>query len=1018
MPDENTNPVGTTQISQNDQATTSQNWNDFTIDFWWGENKDEITSEWVELNLEETGNEEGLWDSKPEIDLWFNEETQESETTESNISIQDLDSLFNDNQNDGASISPVDTKQDIEEKNEVEDNSFMFNEESNAENSQETTNETNNQELNISLDDTKEEGVEDNQEFQENSVGDDNSVIFEEENKIEDIQETIDETSNQELNISLDDTKEEGVEDNQEIQWDIIEDDTPVISEEENKIEDLQKTPDETNNQELNISLDDTKQEEAEDNQEIQEDNVGDDSNTINEEVVDNQESEEINNGETIDINDNQEENTGNDILSDSPEVDENEDKLEMEDDVDEKNIWDLEKNPDQWDDFSISFNDNWNTGSKENQESNMETEEINVDTNNEIQTSEDENKEEPEMLDEENTGVEPEQINNEESLVENDNTEVNLAPDTENVETVESTENTETTESNLSPDQQNFSENESENNLVDNTDSAEISPENENNPTEIVNNENLEEEPKTENIVNDIESNNNEENLEPSIENEMEPKKQDLGDLDFAMDFDLNNDEASSQGINQPAIWNMMEESLTNSQLWDSINDANTSNISEENLVNPVEEINNSNAENTNDLNDEVASKQGLSQNNITEEDANSNEQSFSLDYTNTEENKPEEIQNNNYTMDNANQITDIQNDNSLQSSENGEQQPAFSLDSMDVSVNENSQQSLTENNNEQNLEQNLEQNQADQVNKSSESLDSESKEWDIVVNQTEIATLSLDQILDSELNSNPEYADNSRAVPKNVPRNSGFFNKKTVWILAGGLILAGFVVALAFPFKKTERKIWDTVLTWSEIEEQEHYTWDNPYGATYEYTEDQPEQGETIQTQDTTSKSTAGAEVIEFPDVGEESWEEDTTSWKEWWPLIIETAQPYTCEGDECEDQTQKTVNPTLDEVVSTISNFKSYAENYYSQWDEAQDKKLVKYALQIINLCNIYEKQIDNEENITQESFDEFKSKVWEIELKIVNYVGSEDEMQTFTSGTPTVENNFSDEMDTYY
>jgi hypothetical protein len=35
------------------------------------------------------------------------------------------------------------------------------------------------------------------------------------------------------------------------------------------------------------------------------------------------------------------------------------------------------------------------------------------------------------------------------------------------------------------------------------------------------------------------------------------------------------------------------------------------------------------------------------------------------------------------------------------------------------------------------------------------------------------QISTLSLDQILDTELNNNPQYADNSKAVPINVSNN-----------------------------------------------------------------------------------------------------------------------------------------------------------------------------------------------------------------------------------------------------
>jgi hypothetical protein len=48
--------------------------------------------------------------------------------------------------------------------------------------------------------------------------------------------------------------------------------------------------------------------------------------------------------------------------------------------------------------------------------------------------------------------------------------------------------------------------------------------------------------------------------------------------------------------------------------------------------------------------------------------------------------------------------------------------------------------------------------------------------------------ATLSLDEILDSELSTNPQFADNSKAVPENVqvPSSGLFSNKKMLGIVA----------------------------------------------------------------------------------------------------------------------------------------------------------------------------------------------------------------------------------------
>jgi hypothetical protein len=42
------------------------------------------------------------------------------------------------------------------------------------------------------------------------------------------------------------------------------------------------------------------------------------------------------------------------------------------------------------------------------------------------------------------------------------------------------------------------------------------------------------------------------------------------------------------------------------------------------------------------------------------------------------------------------------------------------------------------------------------------------------------------LDEILDSELQSNPQFADNSKAIPKNIQTKSSFFGGKKLTIFA----------------------------------------------------------------------------------------------------------------------------------------------------------------------------------------------------------------------------------------
>jgi hypothetical protein len=47
--------------------------------------------------------------------------------------------------------------------------------------------------------------------------------------------------------------------------------------------------------------------------------------------------------------------------------------------------------------------------------------------------------------------------------------------------------------------------------------------------------------------------------------------------------------------------------------------------------------------------------------------------------------------------------------------------------------------------------------------------------------------STLSLDEILDSELQSNPQFADNSKAVPTNITSKTSSGNKKLISVFAG---------------------------------------------------------------------------------------------------------------------------------------------------------------------------------------------------------------------------------------
>ena len=73
------------------------------------------------------------------------------------------------------------------------------------------------------------------------------------------------------------------------------------------------------------------------------------------------------------------------------------------------------------------------------------------------------------------------------------------------------------------------------------------------------------------------------------------------------------------------------------------------------------------------------------------------------------------------------------------------------------------------------------------------------------------QISTLSLDQILDTELTNNPQITEKSTAEPVNVTSNKWSFSSgKMTWIIAwvGVALLAGLVVVLAFPSGTSKEK------------------------------------------------------------------------------------------------------------------------------------------------------------------------------------------------------------------
>lgn len=448
------------------------------------------------------------------------------------------------------------------------------------------------------------------------------------------------------------------------------------------------------------------------------------------------------------------------------------------------------------------------------------------------------------------------------------------------------------------------------------------------------------------------------------------------FGENPSNVNYDSIIDDESAENekiVNQPEIWDLLwdapvdfsEEAKDNIETQNLESNNEPANLQED-INNMPENLDDKDSDNQTEKNDDAV-------NNAEDE-----KQSFTLDYQeetqdNSDDNMVSEVSNEIVEWNKSNQIqgkSDINPENQA-----NEIQANLVNDATSTTItNENIDTKV--------------QNSEQENNKSLQ----ESVDW--IAWQQIKSTLSLDQILDSELTDNPQFSDNSKAVPTNVAVN--WSNKKIIWIIAclWLFILAGIVAVLAFPSKndKTNEN------TDTQIVEEYDPLHQSPT---------QPE-GETTWQSVTIPHTVNPTIQQDFPEADTEE-EQDIRTEEEgsWEPA------PYTCEWDECFEElvTEEEEDNKLDieTIKSVVSDFKSQAEVYYSEWDDRQDKKLIRYAAQAINLCESYQAQIEKGEWIDEESFESFKSKIRPIISKITEYLGWENDVQDF------VISNFNDEYD---
>lgn len=252
--------------------------------------------------------------------------------------------------------------------------------------------------------------------------------------------------------------------------------------------------------------------------------------------------------------------------------------------------------------------------------------------------------------------------------------------------------------------------------------------------------------------------------------------------------------------------------------------------------------------------------------------------------------------------------------------------------------------------------------------------------------------STLSLDQILDSELNSNPQFTDNSKAVPKNVQVSSGLFgNKKMVWIIAWVwvFLLAWFCAILAFPFWWSNEKEGSKVNTWDVVLTGDHYSPDPENPLEYTWI--------------TWPTTTIIPEEPEEPDEPETPSEPGE-------PQPFVPCTDIDCPWEEPEEPEEPEEKLDANYVSDKISSFKSQAERYYLKWDDMQDKKLIKYAAQAIHLCEVYQEQVDNGEWLDEETLSSFKTKMNSLLNNMDKYLNWDDDSPTYVKSNYDEEYNF--------
>lgn len=494
----------------------------------------------------------------------------------------------------------------------------------------------------------------------------------------------------------------------------------------------------------------------------------------------------------------------------------------------------------------------------------------------------------------------------------------------------------------------------------------------------------------------------------------------------DITSYYNDNDSNDINDQIKQPELSDLLWNDSSIDFSWESLDDSAQEEIND---VDNSDSISEKETSNELDINDQTASENTEVNANIEDDvkfednanDENSQDANFTFDYPNdvqtelTDVNseslwdKKIEQNSNSYDSDvintdsynyNSDSLNNWDNENLVKPSESAfvdEATPDTESQANDSSINSNT----------------------------SKVLDSSPDENSLTNNAQEISsTLSLDQILDSELNNNPQLSDNSKAIPNNVNTDSWLLKNKKVVILSAWIwiLLAWFVVVLAFPSKNTGTSdtIQDTeIKEYQGISDDQVDDYDHQVAADDQYISDQEssDESEGGDSDYVNNKPSAWWIVIDIPqdfwtDSGDtEDITQETSSQTIVEPYVWCENGDLDCDADFNEDE-EVSNTLSIEEITPEIERLKAIAENYHSLWYTNRDKILIKYASQAINLCDKYKQQIDKEEMVDEESFDLFKAEFNSIHHKMDSYIWSGNEVETYVQGNFDEEYDFED------